>query len=104
MYLARLQREGQATKGPEQVGADQRQLWSPEGEDHQRDRDPAGARSYAIVPEWGVRQAEEGTSHARQGATKHGVNVAIRRHVDVYGIGGRRRFSVRPQVEAGRGW
>src|SRR2546423_3456192 len=88
MYLARLQREGQATEGPEQVGADQRQLWSPEGEDHQRDRDPARARSHAIEPEWGDRQAEEGTSHARQGATTHGVNVAIRRHVDAHGIRG----------------
>ena len=63
---ARLQRERQRREGAEEVRADEAERRPPEREDHERDRDPAGALRQPVHPLRRDREAEASRRRRRR--------------------------------------
>ena len=98
---ARLEDQRQRREPAEDVGADEAEVGPPEREDHERDRDPAGACGEAVDPLRGERETEARAADSRQRAPRDGVEVAVPRDVDPHRVGRGGRLADRPDVEAG---
>ena len=70
---------GSAREGAEEVRADEAQLRPPEGEDDERDRDPAGALRQAVDPLRRDRERERRAADARERAARERVRVPVAR-------------------------
>ena len=95
-----LQCERQRGEGAEEVGAHETERRPPEGEDHQRDRDPARTLGETVDPLRRDRQAEGGAADPGQGTAGERVRVAVGGDIDPHRVRGRRRFAHRADVQA----
>ena len=77
--LPRLELGRQRLERAEEVGADEAELGPPEREDHERDRDPAGAAGDPVHPLRRDRERERRAGDAGERAARERVRVAVAR-------------------------
>src|SRR2546423_8105189 len=77
-HLAGLELGGEGLEGAEEVRADEAELRPPEGEDDERDRDPARAPGDPVDPLRRDREREGRARDAGEGAACERVRVPVR--------------------------
>ena len=88
MDVPRLQLRRQGLERAEEVRADEAQLRPPDREDHERDRDPAGASRDSVDPLRRDRERERRARHSGERAADERVRVAVGDDVDAHRVGG----------------